>query len=40
MESVIVSPPAASPNLDAETIASLVNEVLADQARRHGVDLS
>jgi len=27
-------------NLDAETLASMVNEALADQARRHGVDLS
>ncbi len=26
--------------LDAEQIADLVNEVLAEQARRHGVDLS
>lgn len=30
----------ASADLDAETLASLVNEVLAEQARRHGVDLS
>lgn len=28
-----------SANLDAETLASMVNEVLAEQARRHGVDL-
>lgn len=26
--------------LDAETLASMVNEVLAEQALRHGVDLS
>ena len=33
---------ASSPRFhpDAETLASLVNEVLAEQARRHGVDLS
>jgi hypothetical protein len=30
----------AAANLDAETIASMVNEALAEQARRHGVDLS
>jgi hypothetical protein len=27
-------------SLDAETLAALVNEVLAEQARRHGVDLT
>jgi hypothetical protein len=26
--------------MDAETFASLVNDVLVEQARRHGVDLS
>jgi hypothetical protein len=31
--------PSVSANLDAETLASMVNEVLAEQARRHGVDL-
>jgi hypothetical protein len=30
----------ASPQLDPELLASLVNEVLVEQARRHGVDLS
>jgi hypothetical protein len=34
-----VDRPALS-SLDAETLASMVNEVLAEQARRHGVDLS
>jgi hypothetical protein len=29
-----------SSQLDAETVAAMVNEVLAEQARRHGVDLS
>ena len=34
-------PEASAPShLDAETLASMVNEVLAEQARRHGVDLS
>ncbi len=35
-------PPSQLPTLDfdADTLASLVNEVLAEQARRHGVDLS
>jgi hypothetical protein len=32
--------PVASPHLDPELLASLVNEVLVEQARRHGVDLS
>jgi hypothetical protein len=27
-------------DLDAEWLAALVNDVLAEQARRHGVDLS
>jgi len=39
-ESAAISPAPPSPNLDAETLASLVNDVLAEQARRHGVDLS
>jgi hypothetical protein len=38
----VTAPIAASagPSLDAETLAALVNGVLAEQARRHGVDLS
>jgi hypothetical protein len=32
--------PSAGLSLDAETLAALVNDVLAEQARRHGVDLS
>jgi hypothetical protein len=38
----VAAPIAASagPSLDAETLAALVNDVLAEQARRHGVDLS
>jgi hypothetical protein len=37
-----VQSPAASTaaTLDAEVLTSLVNQVLAEQARRHGVDLS
>jgi hypothetical protein len=32
--------PAPDWPLDAETLASLVNDALVEQARRHGVDLS
>ena len=47
-QQTVASPPEASAlaaissrlHLDAETLASLVNQVLAEQARRHGVDLS
>ena len=41
---IVPNPPvletSAFSRLDAETLASMVNEVLAEQARRHGVDLS
>jgi hypothetical protein len=29
-----------APQVDADTLASLVNDALIEQARRHGVDLS
>jgi hypothetical protein len=32
--------PSSRTELDAETLASMVNEILSEQARRHGVDLS
>ena len=42
--SIVPNPPVLETSvfshLDAETLASMVNEVLAEQARRHGVDLS